>query len=505
MAADAPKQAGHQMGRVFAHLVTNVVRDTRAAVAPAEAEIKRRSVNDMMDEWEVALGDRLGEAISDIDFGDNAPAIIDMMHELANEPKNSIDLFLQVLLFIPLAIAGAGTAANIAYGEMFNQLRARYHTEPLDPSLAAGLVATGKLAYGAGTSEALFSGINPDRFTSMVKAAQTALPTGSLLDLWRRQAISHADLVKGLTQNGVDGDWIAAATQLAYSPPAPGVWVDAAIKGVIGLHDAELGYEAAGGLGSTFDTVVKSAGSAIGIVEAGKLYTHHLISREDYEAVIRYSHVNPRFEAMAAMQQNHWLTPFQIHQLVNAGSITPEQAAKWLIEDGYQPEQVSALTQSAHVAKATTAKKATESLIVDTYEAGFTTQAHAVEQLGKLGYPVDEATIILQSYDAKRTLAAMNSAVSHIHSAFLARRITANTASADLDSIGVHFSVRDHLLADWEVERSTAFKTLSMAQIGSLARKAIITYQSAIQRWEAMGYSPDDAQLLALDYGMSPT
>jgi hypothetical protein len=86
----------------------------------------------------------------------------------------------------------------------------------------------------------------------------------------------------------------------------------------------------------------------------------------------------------------------------------------------------------------------------------------------------------------------------------VADKITHDAASMDLDSLNIPPAARDQWLAAWAVEAGTKFHTLTAAEIGSLAKKGVIGYQTAIGRWVAMGYGEPDAELLAAEYGGGP-
>lgn len=500
MTARPNQPAGHQMGRIISHLITNTVRDTRAAVAPAEAEMKRRSLEGMMDDWEVNLGDRLGQVLSDLDFGEGAPAIIELMKEVAGQPTNQIDLLIQIILLIPFAITGAGTAAGIVYRNFFNTLNEKFPSQPISPGTVADGVARGLIDHGSASQEALFSGVRGEAFNWLVDLAGTTPGVGELLTMAARGLIGVGHLEVGLHQLGIRPEWVAPIVALAHAPLSPAAAVEAAVKGVVSQGQGAAIYERGGGLVGDFATAFAAAGNAIGIEAAGRLRTHNLISEGDLQAAIRYSHINPRFEGMAGMLRFHWLSAFQIHNLVTSGTIDSATAKRWLIEDGYSAEQAEGLSHHSQKPSTKKAKDASESLIIDTYEAGFSTKDQAVAHLVVIGYTPEAAGILIDSFDARKILASMQSAVTKIREAFLARRITKQVASSDLDTVGVHPNLRDHYLADWDVERTTVFKVLTTAQVGHLAHVAIITRDDAKRRWIAAGYSAEDAELLALTY-----
>lgn len=499
MSTDIP-HSGHQMGRILSHLIANTVHDVRQAMAPAEAEHRKQHVEGMMDNWEVALGERLGQVLSDLEFGDEAPEILKLAHEISTQPGNAIDLLIQIILFIPFAFFGAGQASNIVYRNFFNTLNEKFPSQPIGPSAAAEGFARGYAGRGWAQQEALFSGVRAEAFDVLADVASSTPGIGELLTMLQRRLIGPGEVALGLGQLGIRAEWIERIIGLAHAPMPGSVGVEAVLKGVLDEGTGAAIWALAGGRATDFGLAVEAAGNAIGVEAAGRLFSHGLISEGQLSQVIRYSHINPKFEPIAELLRFHWLSAFQVHNLVQNGTIDSPTAKRWLIEDGYSAEQAEALSHSSQKPSTKKAKTATESLIIDTFEAGFASRDTTVQHLVDIGYTPGAADILLDAYDARQALSAMKTASGKVHQAFLARRIDKQTASTDLDRIGVHPNVRDRIIADWEVEKETDFKVLSVAQVGAMLKQGILAPEQATQRWRDMGYSAGDADLLGMHY-----
>lgn len=496
------KPPGNHMGRMLVQLVADTVKKTRLATAPAEAEMRRRSINGMLDEWEGPLGERMIEVLEAIAGAESPEDYMDKVREIMGEPVNQIDFILQLILFIPFALFGGGQIANIAFRNVIQKANAIYDNVPLSPADAADAVIRNILGQEAAAVMAQKAGVDASVFQNMVDLTGEVPPLDEMRTLLISGRLDPLEWQKIFFYSRVRSEWSDLYTEAHYKPLSGADIVQAYIKGLVTEAEGQNQYGIGGGLPDQFNLAVEIAGEAIGVVEANNLFNHELISEDDLRAVIAYSRINPRFEPMAALQRFHWLAPFQIEQALKAGEATPAEATKWLLQDGYPADQVAALVGGAHTTATVKAKTETVSVIVDSYEAGLITQPQAIAQLGKVGYAPEIAAIELQAYDARRILAITTQGVSAVKKGFLTGVIDKTGASNDLDSLGVDSTIRDHYLKLWAIEKQLDVKHLTAAQIGSQAKKGIITYDTAIKEWVTMGYSPPDAGRLAYEYGL---
>lgn len=495
---------GQHAGRAIADLITRVVTQSRAAVAPAEAETKRRMVEGMMDSWEVEIGRFAGQLIEPMMAIEDRPAWLDDMHGRAIAPQHQTDFILSLLVGIGGVFSLITQGGAIVWRDVFNRLYKENPDVPLSAPDAADAVERNILDQGTAAGYAAQSGYGAAVFDTMVKL--TGEPPGivDMLRLWRRGVLDENTLDVMIAYSRIRTEWTPIVKELAYDVlPAADV-IEGYIKGQIDRGQALTMWQAAGGLAADFDVAAATAGNPIGVEAANRLFNHGLIDDAELTSVILHSRINPQFEAMAKLLRFQYLSAFQIERALTSGTVTAQEATTWLLEDGYPPDQVAGLVTGATTAKAVKAKDASESLVLDTYEAGLITQAQAVAELGNLGYHPDEAAIVLEAFDARRILAITNQGVTVVRRMYLAGLATPAQASGDLDALGVHAALRDHYLALWAVERKAEVKTLSMAQVGDLFKKGIISAKYAVAQWVNMGYPQPIAQLLLYNYG-APT
>lgn len=118
----------------------------------------------------------------------------------------------------PLGAVG-GTAIGFAVGhgvspairpviqDLANQAWELHQVRPLEPSVAAQLVAEELWSEGQGAAEAARSGINAERFAGLVAEARQGPTIGQALEGVRRGILSGASFDRAMRQAGVRPEW----------------------------------------------------------------------------------------------------------------------------------------------------------------------------------------------------------------------------------------------------------------------------------------------------------
>lgn len=118
----------------------------------------------------------------------------------------------------PLGAVG-GTAIGFAVGQgvspairpviqdLANQAWELHQVRPLEPSIAAALVAEGLWSAGQGEAEAARSGINAERFAGLVGEARSGPTIDQAFVALRRELIDGATFDRAMRQAGVRPEW----------------------------------------------------------------------------------------------------------------------------------------------------------------------------------------------------------------------------------------------------------------------------------------------------------
>lgn len=501
---------GSQLGRSLTDIIADTVVKVRHRMGPMEAAHRLEANNAWMEDAE----DRLQPFVAAImkQFPDTTadgtpiehPEVIRQLKDMAGKPANQTDFLIYLISAFGVLFALLGDLGQIAAAPFVQRAwemevdakKEGFRSNLISPETAAALMSRGKIGGDEAYGEAKKAGYDGHHVDLFLKAAQGPPAMGPLQALWARGGMSETDLNKLMDDALIDPAYHERVKAAFYSTMGAGDVVQAAIKGVVDDGTARGMYEHAGGLGDQWDIVKGAAGNAIGNDQAARLYTHGLISHEDFAAVIRYSRINPRFEPMAELLRFHYLPPFQIMRALNAGQVSAADATRWLTEDGLPPDQVAALVSSANRDKAAPHHELAVSTVLDLYQGHELSAADATTMLGKLGYDASEAPFLLELRDARRVIAAQAEKLKSTRAMYLAGTITPATASADLDAMGIGHQARDAYLDGWHYEKAAEVKRLTMAQVGQALKHGFISVDDASTRWQHMGYPIADIGVL---------
>jgi hypothetical protein len=501
MSDQAPEQTTTDKLATVAGAIAKAITDAAPANSAPDPEAIHQTVSAVVSS--LAKQSRAQTTNSNGDAVTTTQSPIDqLLSHLGGGPVGWIETeLLQVLGAIGFVLAALPTLGQIELREAINDLSQQHAHVPLSPADAADAVERSLLSFEDGAKYASMSQVGTEVFAHMVDL--TGEPPGpmDLLSLWRRGIIDEDQLVKAIQFSRIRNDFIPWVLELAHSYVSPLDVVDMAVKGVLDLPTAKRMYGVAGGIEDQFEMVYEAAGSSIGEQQAMYLWNHGEITEAQVDEVLGRSRINPMFYDIAKKTRHKYLTTQQIITSLRAGTVNPDDALKWLMQDGLPASQAQALVMALHNGAHGKAKTETESQILQQYELHLLDESEAHGALVQIGYSDHDATMLVRMVDAKRAASQVNLMVGKVRAAYLAGHIDRPTAGVELDRLGIPPKARDAWLGDWDTERHTSLKSLTSAQVGSLAKKGHLTYQDAYDRWVAMGYSPGDAQLLVLEYG----
>jgi hypothetical protein len=431
------------------------------------------------------------------------PDIEELFGAKASDPVDRF--FINVAASIASVFSTFFGLASIQSRQVLQQFQATRPDVVLPPDLLADGVERNVFHEGNAAQEAAASGINATRFHDMVALAGEPPGPIQAIELYRRGKISGERFAQMIAYSRIKTEYIPDLMQLAYEPLSAADVIEARLKNVIPTDEEAIPkFNEAGGLTEDYQIALDSAGNAIGVESALNLWNHKLISEAEVNKVILHSRINPLFEGIAKLQRHRWLSPYQIHQALVAGTITPAIATEWLLQDGYSKEQAAAFANAAGATKPVKAKAETEAQVLELYESGFLPHDQAVTALENLGYPAAELQYLLDLQDAKRIISSTNAAITRLRAAYLARRVDLGQVDADLKALGVTPLGRQEIEAAWKVELESTFKELSAAQVAALVKDGLAKVSWGQQELKAMGYTALGANLYLASHTKDP-
>lgn len=366
----------------------------------------------------------------------------------------------------------------------------------ITPADAALMALRGIISEDEGRNIAERNGMDHGDFDRLVLA--TGEPPGvmELLEAYRRGFIDQSRLERGVRQSRIRNEWMDVVEKLRFEPAD----TSSALRGVVQGHlsDAE-GKQIAQWNGlrpEDWDWLVQTEGNPPGLMELASLWNRGVIDQDTFDQGARESHLKDKYIPALRALRHRLPAERLIITLVQHGAMTPELALAELAKLGYEPEVAKAIVEGGLNQQSAHDKQLARSDIAELYHAHAITTQKAREMLGHLGYHEANADLVLAIVDLKREHELQTKAADGIQSAYVARHITEQEASADLDKLGIPATQRDYMLALWTIERSSHHRTLTEAQVIKANTLGLLDDHDAEQRLVDMGYMLDDARIL---------
>jgi hypothetical protein len=367
---------------------------------------------------------------------------------------------------------------------------------PLSPAEMALAVLRGHADVDAGIRESAMSGISASRFDLLI--ANTGEPPGlqQLQEALRRGIIDQTTFAKGVRQSRVRNEWIDTLEALRYAPVPVGEVLAAVVQGHISQAEAAHRLDVAGLNPVDFPWLYETHGRPPGIFELLELVNRGEYSLADAEQAIRESDIKNKYiPALAKLRRK--IPPMRsVVAMLHQGVITPAEAINKLRQLGYDEADAAAFAKEGAASRHAGVKALSQSQIHAAYAARMITRAKAATMLTALGYDATEVEMLLALADHERHAKFQNSAISRVHTRYVAHRITRQEAIGALGKIGVDPTGRDDLMALWDDERAANTPVLTLAQLDGMIHRGLITQAVYQQHVLALGYPLNYVPLL---------
>lgn len=393
--------------------------------------------------------------------------------------------------------------------DRFGQL-VQLATPRLSPADLAQLVVRGFTPLLDAEDEATLSGVTPDRFRDLVKIAADAPGPGDLAVALRRGVIPEdagnpdtPSFAGGIREGRLGNKWIPMIKALAVQWPTPADALNALLEGQVSEEQARTLYHRFGGDLDYFTMLFNTRGNAPTPVEALELLNRGIIP----ERGTGPDSVSYQQAFLEGPWRNKWLDPFlalrtyvtpprSVVAMVRDGAYTDRQAATALAKSGLSAEDITAYLSEAHQVAATTDKNLTQTAVIDLYQARVIARADAKGLLEALDYSPHNAEYLLELADLRRSIQAVNTAVSRVHTLYTGHKIKRDAAVTVLGQLGVPGDQVSDLLHTWDLEAGANVKQLTEAQIVAAWDKGVISDGEASDELVSVGYTPYDAWVL---------
>lgn len=321
---------------------------------------------------------------------------------------------------------------------------------------------------------------------------------------WRRGIITESDVDRAIVQGPIRNEWIPVIKALQWIPMSAEEAAVSVNQGHMSYEDGERKAREFGVPPEDFKVIVANAGIPPGPQMALEWINRGLITEADFREMFLESRIKNKYIDLYLASRHETMPPETIRLMYTRGALTPEDALRRLQERGYSPGDAAIILDGASAEKTAASRDLTVSNVRQLYAQRIVSHDEATQMLTSMGYDDQEASWELILADLGRTQRLVNAATGKVHAAYVARRIDEIEAGALLDQLGLPAEFKDDALYLWDIERTTASKSLTVAQIVAAVKKQVITPEAGLERIAGQGYDIDDAMIIMATAGVTP-
>lgn len=390
----------------------------------------------------------------------------------------------------------------------------------LDPAILADQVVRGIRDQSSGENEAADSGIDTDRFDTMVRGAGEPPGLQFMLEAYRRGYIQlgaitddNPSLLGGIAKSRLYTQWAGVVEQMASVPISPADAVDAVLRGQIPRPQGESEAYASGVDADRFAILYNTAGRPPAPGELVEFVRRGLIPFKGtgpdaltFEQGIFEGDEKDKWEPLYEKLVDYIPPPRSIATLQSHGVIDTATAAGLYREAGLSPELAGIYAASAVAVKVAQHKLLAESAVLKLYADKLMDGPAAAAALGDLGYDPPEAAFLLETQDFAVAARSYDTAVSRVGALYSGHKINRQAALDALARLDVPGPAQAKLMADWDLELAANVRTLTPAQVASAFYYGALDQPTAMAMLVREGYTPFDAWVVLVDrsHGLLP-
>lgn len=194
----------------------------------------------------------------------------------------------------------------------------------------------------------------------------------------------------------------------------------------------------------------------------------------------------PEYFVLSAMTADSNFTQQQIHDMVH--------------DMGYRPKDVSLIAQTYYKKQTSSSTAKLQTQLEKAYKSGALSKGQAEKALAQIGLTDNQVLQVMQQIEVQVQVESTDELLKVIRHDYVEKFIDEQAAVQQMLTEGFTSQQIDYYMSLWRNERKMYKKRLTEAQVGHLYKDGHISSGTAVTRWEGMGYTQEDAQLLLLYY-----
>lgn len=517
---------GGKLGQLVADVIVNLHPHVSRLAEIEKAEFRAKFL-DGLEDHTAQLVRPLLESV--LDSTKTPDELRGLMAELGAPTEQFTGIISQFFIFgVMFTLAQAMLAPFVTQVE--NDVWAAHPVRPISPPDIATAVVRG-IGFGDSssvvvpewaTTEAGLSGLDADRFSTMVGVTGMAPALQLLFEMIRRGIIEEGaldaggtTLVSGIQQSDVKDEWIDPVAKLRYVQPSPidmvraavqSQWDDTPIGTGIDLPKqwaTALGLEPpdwVAGNPDWFNILYNSAGRPPGPVEMGHAANRGLTPWQGtgsasvaFDQAIRESDIKDKYIPLLELLAVYWPPSGEVMTLLKHGGLDVDQAKAYWKANGVPDELATAYLYVSQIEQVTQDKALAKGDIESLLQENLIDDDQALTLLGEVGYSGENATLIVEMAHFRYELQALRAGIRTISTLYTSKKITATEAQTGFQGLGLAANQIEDLLATLDFQRRAEVVIPTAAQVAAGLYYQVIDQPTAMTMLEDLGYSAFDA------------
>jgi hypothetical protein len=492
---------------------------THMATATAETERRKAALADvvitMQREVVPAVKDALGP------FRDQMPEdhpLAKFFDALSSPEDAFLAALIDVAAFVGLVFSIVPGLGKVLATPLINAFQGDFPNTPLSPEVMANAVQqSAQLDYDP-VKEAALSGIDPDRFSTLVYLTGNAPSPQDAFEMFRRDIFDIDQVKQALREGRIKNSYVDSLSELVYTWPSPDTFVNAAIREQIDFDTAQT-WAGKAGLDITtqvggsvnpdgspltfFNLMFDVGGRPPGPAELAHMTLRGIIGKDGsgpgavtFQQGIAESDLKTKWTDYL-WQLYQYVPPIEtVKGLYLHGAISETQAVQYLQMNGVDANLAQSILFLAEQEYVAQDKRLAKGEIEDLYVQGSLDASEAKDQLSALGYRGATADWILAVATIRREQRILDRSIERIGQQFATGSIDLVGAGAALARLGVPQDQIVWLQDEWQNVQQLQSKRLSASQVQAAYYYSVMDEATAEAYLMSLGYSQYDAWVL---------
>lgn len=384
------------------------------------------------------------------------------------------------------------------------------------PADLADQVTRGIRDLTSATGEAAKSGMTGDDFASAVAGAGEPPALETVLEMYRRGFIGWDGVgdtttsVANAIAKGRTYTYWTDALQACFDPAmpgggtplSPGEAVNAALRGQAPTDQMATEAAANGVNADRFQILLDTAGNPPSPTQLVEFVRRGFIPLDgvgpdvlSFEQGIYEGDSKDKWQPIFQKLVDYIPPPRTVMAMLRTGAMPQSDANGYLQDFGLSPALAAIYIQSINGEKMAGTKQLAQGVVLELYEAQAIDATVATGYLNVLGYTDTQAAFLLEVYDLRREINALNKAISRVGALYVAHKVTRTAAVEFLGELGVTGDHLSQMMATWDLAAAAEVRLPTISEIGKAVYYGAISAAEALTEAQRLGYSPYDAYI----------